>query len=216
MSSSKQSGAYADNSNDYRRKWDKEEYAAKAKAQDTAAYEHAQEVEKALAAGKKPPKPPRSGVMLPKPTKSLEARKEDLEIEKNLGKSMLVSGTGKGPGAGFYVSFSHSFLYSMAGALGRSVIDQVTWVIHQCEMCRRTLKDSIAYLDHVNGRSRECALLPMTSSIQTTDDTTTLQTPRSCSSRPNDSSETVDSPTSPRPHCCSSRANGCRRNVEKL
>jgi U4/U6.U5 tri-snRNP component SNU23 len=27
--------------------------------------------------------------------------------------------------------------------------------ISQCELCRRTLKDSIAYLDHVNGRSRK-------------------------------------------------------------
>jgi hypothetical protein len=42
--------------------------------------------------------------MLPKPTKSLEARTGDLEIEKNLGKTLLVSGTGRGPGAGFYVS----------------------------------------------------------------------------------------------------------------
>lgn len=43
---------------------------------------------------------------LPKPTKALEARSEDLGIDKNLGKTVLVqtTTTGKGPrGAGFYV-----------------------------------------------------------------------------------------------------------------
>lgn len=39
-----------------------------------------------------------------KPTRNLEARKEDLEIDKNLGKTLVVDSSGKGPGAGFYVS----------------------------------------------------------------------------------------------------------------
>lgn len=26
---------------------------------------------------------------------------------------------------------------------------------YYCELCRRTCKDSIGYLDHINGRSRE-------------------------------------------------------------
>jgi hypothetical protein len=42
--------------------------------------------------------------LLPKPTKALQAREEDLGIEKNLGKTMVVNTAGKGPGAGFYVS----------------------------------------------------------------------------------------------------------------
>jgi U4/U6.U5 tri-snRNP component SNU23 len=96
--------------NDYRRKWDKEEYLAKSKAQDAAAQEYAQAAQAAQAAGKKPPPRPRAGDanMGPKPTKALEAREEDLRIEKNLGKSMLIAAGGKGPGAGFYVSDSIS------------------------------------------------------------------------------------------------------------
>lgn len=96
--------------NDYRRKWDKEEYLAKSKAQDAAAQEYAQAAQAAQAAGKKPPPRPRAGDanLGPKPTKALEARDEDLGIEKNLGKSMLVAAGGKGPGAGFYVSDSIS------------------------------------------------------------------------------------------------------------
>jgi U4/U6.U5 tri-snRNP component SNU23 len=49
---------------------------------------------------------------LPKATKALQAREEDLEINKNLNKTVLVSTTttGKGPrGAGFYVSDSSVF-----------------------------------------------------------------------------------------------------------
>lgn len=92
--------------NDYRRKWDKEEYTARAKAQDAASAEYAQAASAAALAGKRPPpRPPRQGENVgPKPTKALEAREEDLGIERNLGKSMLVSAGGKGPGAGFYVS----------------------------------------------------------------------------------------------------------------
>jgi U4/U6.U5 tri-snRNP component SNU23 len=46
---------------------------------------------------------------LPKPTEALKMRTEDLGIEKNLNKTMIVqtSTTGTGPrGAGFYVSYS--------------------------------------------------------------------------------------------------------------
>lgn len=52
-------------------------------------------------------KPKRKMEDLPKATKKLEARTEDLGIEKNLNKTVLVqtTTTGKGPrGAGFYVS----------------------------------------------------------------------------------------------------------------
>lgn len=106
--------------NDYRRKWDKEEYLAKSKAQDAAAQEYAQAAQAAQAAGKKPPPRPRAGDanLGPKPTKALEAREEDLGIEKNLGKSMLVAAGGKGPGAGFYVSDSISSGGKSGGELG--------------------------------------------------------------------------------------------------
>ena len=92
--------------NDYRRKWDKDEYLAKSQAQDDLSRSHAIATEAALASGKKPPmRPPAGGGSeLPRPTKALEAREGDLGIEKNLGRVMVVGSGGKGPGAGFYVS----------------------------------------------------------------------------------------------------------------
>ena len=58
----------------------------------------------------------------------MKQRETPLELEKNLGKTMVVQNTsGRGPGVpGFY-----------------------------CETCNRTYKDSNAYLDHINGRARE-------------------------------------------------------------
>ncbi|WWD16352.1 hypothetical protein CI109_100778 [Kwoniella shandongensis] len=106
--------------------WNKDEWAAKAKAKDEEGFEHAKAAEAALASGKLPPKRHNAMDDLPKPTKALEARSEALDLNKNLNKTMLVqtTTTGKGPrGAGFY-----------------------------CEMCNRTFKDSLSYLDHVNGR----------------------------------------------------------------
>ncbi|WWC86015.1 uncharacterized protein L201_000886 [Kwoniella dendrophila CBS 6074] len=105
--------------------WNKDEWEARAKAKDEENAEYAKSAEAAMLAGKAPPRR-RLGDDLPKPTKNLEARKEDLDLNKNLNKTMLVqtSTTGKGPkGAGFY-----------------------------CEMCNRTFKDSLSYLDHINGR----------------------------------------------------------------
>ncbi|PWN35478.1 uncharacterized protein FA14DRAFT_145338 [Meira miltonrushii] len=59
-----------------------------------------------------------------KPTQDLQARKDDLQITKNQGKTLMVENEpGKRKGPGFY-----------------------------CDLCNRTFKDSIAYLDHVNGR----------------------------------------------------------------
>ena len=69
---------------------------------------------------------------LPKPTELMKQRDGPLELEKNLGKTMVVQNTsGRGPGVpGFY-----------------------------CETCNRTYKDSNAYLDHINGRARESSLV---------------------------------------------------------
>ena len=68
---------------------------------------------------------------LPKPTELMKQRENPLELEKNLGKTLVVQNTsGRGPGVpGFY-----------------------------CEACNRTYKDTNAYLDHINGRARESPL----------------------------------------------------------
>lgn len=64
---------------------------------------------------------------LPKPTELMKRRDHDLELDKNLNKTMVVQNPGgRGPGQpGFY-----------------------------CETCNRTYKDSTGYLDHINGRAR--------------------------------------------------------------
>ena len=76
-------------------------------------------------------KRPRKGKKedLPKPTELMKQREGPLDLEKNLGKTMVVQNTsGRGPGVpGFY-----------------------------CETCNRTYKDSTGYLDHINGRARMC------------------------------------------------------------
>ena len=60
----------------------------------------------------------------------MKQREGPLELDKNLGKTMVVQNAGnRGPGVpGFY-----------------------------CETCNRTYKDSAGYLDHINGRARECS-----------------------------------------------------------
>ncbi len=70
-------------------------------------------------------KPPRRKVDLPKPTELMKARDAPLDLDKNLNKTIIVSGAGQNQ-PGFY-----------------------------CDICRRTHKDSVAYLDHINGRSRK-------------------------------------------------------------
>ncbi|WVQ93624.1 hypothetical protein IAU59_000700 [Kwoniella sp. CBS 9459] len=121
--------------------WDKEEWAAKAKAKDEQSAEYAKAAEQAMAEGKLPPRR-KIGDDLPAPTKKLEftdARKSDMDLNKNLNKTMLVQTgtTGKGPrGAGFY-----------------------------CEMCDRTFKDSLSYLDHINGRTH-LRMLGMTTQVE--------------------------------------------------
>ena len=65
---------------------------------------------------------------LPAPTESMKQRDYDLELDKNLNKTMVVTNPGgRGPGQpGFY-----------------------------CEKCNRTYKDTTAYLDHINSRQRK-------------------------------------------------------------
>ncbi|KAL8291979.1 hypothetical protein RQP46_001445 [Phenoliferia psychrophenolica] len=82
--------------------------------------ERAAEVEEYARKGKKPPRR-KAGDDLPKPTELMRQREGSLELDKNVGKTMIVSGN---TGTGFY-----------------------------CDVCKRTNKDSVAYLDHINGRS---------------------------------------------------------------
>ncbi|KAF5326461.1 hypothetical protein D9611_000341 [Ephemerocybe angulata] len=125
-------GAYGANrasDTDFRKKWDKEEFAEKAKAKDQEERERFQENEERLKQGKRP----RKGVKgdLPKPTELMKAREGPLELDKNLNKTMVVQNPG-GRGAGQPGFF--------------------------CETCNRTYKDTIAYLDHINSRAHLRAL----------------------------------------------------------
>lgn len=64
---------------------------------------------------------------LPKATELMKQRDAPLNLEKDLGKTIIVSNaTGRGPGQPGYF----------------------------CEVCSRTCKDSVGYLDHINSRSR--------------------------------------------------------------
>jgi len=140
-----QQGAYSTKATDtdFRRKWDKEEYAERAKKKDDEERERMQENEErmkqgavqiarhqcaelTIAPGKKPIKGKKKD--LPKPTELMKRRDHDLELDKNLGKTMVVQNPGgRGPGQpGFH-----------------------------CETCNRTYKDSTGYLDHINGRARQ-------------------------------------------------------------
>ena len=146
---SEKKGAYTSTAQDtnFRRKWDKEEYAEKARQKDEEEKQRMQENEERLkqgacfisghfthtnfssgplSLGKKPRKGPKMD--LPKPTESMKQRDFDLELEKNLNKTMVVANpTGRGPGQpGFH-----------------------------CEKCNRTYKDTTAYLDHINSRQRK-------------------------------------------------------------
>ncbi|KAG6873407.1 hypothetical protein C0995_015832 [Termitomyces sp. Mi166 len=110
---------------DFRKKWDKEEYAERARKKDQEEKERMQENEERMKQGKKPRKGPRRD-NLPKPTELMKQREGSLELDKNLGKTMVVQNPGgRGPGQpGFH-----------------------------CEACNRTYKDSVAYLDHLNSRA---------------------------------------------------------------
>ncbi|KAF9263297.1 hypothetical protein L218DRAFT_340695 [Marasmius fiardii PR-910] len=124
-------GAYGTKASDtdFRKKWDKEEYAEKARKRDLEEKERMQENEERLKQGKKPRKGPKKD--LPKPTELMKQREGPLELDKNLNKTMVVQNPGgRGPGQpGFY-----------------------------CETCNRTYKDTTGYLDHINSRAHLRAL----------------------------------------------------------
>ncbi|CAD6889986.1 unnamed protein product [Tilletia controversa] len=107
-----------------RRTWDHEEYAAKARDRDRKERELMQQNDERKRKGLKPLNRWRQD--LPKPTAELQQREAPLELGKNLNKTLMVENPTKGgqKQPGFY-----------------------------CELCRRTYKDTMAYLDHINGRS---------------------------------------------------------------
>ena len=138
---------------DFRRKWDTAEYAEKAKKRDAEEAERAKENEERLKQGvcirflillaqidwrllpNEPGKRPRKSAPSkdqPKPTQLAQRREHDLNLDKNLGKTMVVQNlSNRGPGQpGFY-----------------------------CETCQRNYQDSTGYLDHINSRARECPWL---------------------------------------------------------
>lgn len=99
----------------------------------------------------------------------MKQRDAPLELDKNLGKTMVVQNTsGRGPGVpGFY-----------------------------CDACNRTYKDSNAYLDHINGRARE--LLSLLTRQMGIPSITIVPTHRSTRPRPNDKDITILGRASPR------------------
>ncbi|CCM00061.1 uncharacterized protein FIBRA_02088 [Fibroporia radiculosa] len=114
---------------DFRKKWDKDEYTEKARQRDQEEKERMKENEERMKQGKKPRRGHKED--LPKPTELMKRREGSLDLDKNLNKTMVVQNAGtRGPGVpGFY-----------------------------CETCNRTYKDSIGYLDHLNGRAHLRAL----------------------------------------------------------
>jgi len=107
------------------KKWDKEEYAEKARKKDEEEKDRMKENEERMKKGKKPLRG-RKKDDLPKPTELMKRREGSLELDKNLNKTMVVQNPGgRGPGQpGFY-----------------------------CEACNRTYKDSVGYLDHINSKA---------------------------------------------------------------
>ncbi|KAF8919813.1 hypothetical protein CPB85DRAFT_1275458 [Mucidula mucida] len=114
---------------DFRKKWDKEEYAEKARKRDADEKERMQDNEARMKQGKRPRKAPKGD--LPKPTELMQQREGPLDLDKNLNKTMVVQNPGgRGPGEpGFY-----------------------------CDTCSRNYKDTTSYLDHINSRAHLRAL----------------------------------------------------------
>lgn len=125
----------------FRRTWDKAEYTAKAKAKDDEERERMKENEELLKKGMScgearrvhrlthstGKRPRRFREELPKPTELLKQRENPLNLDKDLGKTIIVNNPGgRGPGQpGYY-----------------------------CEVCNRNCRDSAGYLDHINSRTR--------------------------------------------------------------
>ncbi|KZF25166.1 hypothetical protein L228DRAFT_236288 [Xylona heveae TC161] len=108
---------------DFRKTWNRDEYAAKAAAREAKVKEEGKARYEAKLAGKK--YIPRAAT--PPDAKETQSRAERLNVSANVGKTMLVpagAGIGKrGRGAGFY-----------------------------CPDCDLTFKDNLQFVDHLNSR----------------------------------------------------------------
>lgn len=105
-----------------RRQWDVEEYTARARERDRENRERAAENEERVKEGKRPLGRRRHD-NLPKPTQALQAH-DDLDLDAKVGTTTMVDDASGGQrGPGYY-----------------------------CELCKRMCKDSVGYLDHINGR----------------------------------------------------------------
>lgn len=106
----------------FRKKYDREEYAAKAAERESKEKKESKERYEAKLSGKKFYREP-----TPPDAKLFEARRERLNLEENLNKTTLVpagAAVGKrGRGAGFY-----------------------------CDACDLTFKDSLQWVDHLNSK----------------------------------------------------------------
>ncbi|KAI9729798.1 MAG: hypothetical protein M1818_008375 [Claussenomyces sp. TS43310] len=118
-------GAYESTASDtdFRKKYNREEYAEKARAREASEKEESRLRYEAKAAGKKYHGPPAAAG---EETKLTEARRQRLDVASNVGKTMLLPAgaatTGKrGRGAGFY-----------------------------CAACDLTFKDNVQWVEHEN------------------------------------------------------------------
>jgi len=89
--------------------------------------ERDREARERAAEGEKRPHARKRGGQLPRPTQKLQQH-DDLQLDKHLGQTRMVENV-VGGGAG--------------GARGPGFF---------CELCNRMCKDSVGYLDHINGR----------------------------------------------------------------
>lgn len=108
-----------------RRTWDKDEFSRKAMSREKRQAELDSVNAERRLQGLQPLKRLKSNA--PEPELAMQQRRAPLDLERNQGKTLMVdlaADGGKGQtGPGFY-----------------------------CEVCRKLLKDNLAYLDHINGR----------------------------------------------------------------
>lgn len=113
---------------DFRRTWNKEEYAAKAKARENRD-RLAEKNDERKKLGLPPLKPRREYNDDDTNKEALKHREEKVNIEQNVGKIQVVQAVDSRKQPGFY-----------------------------CKDCDVTIKDSVTYIDHLNGRKRKVVL----------------------------------------------------------
>ncbi|KAI8989581.1 hypothetical protein BDB01DRAFT_782390 [Pilobolus umbonatus] len=107
---------------DFRRTWNKEEYAAKGRSRD-ARDRMAEKNDERRKLGLPPLKPKKETKEEDEPKELLKHREQRVDLEKNVGKIQVVQSMDSRRQPGFY-----------------------------CKDCDVTIKDSVTYIDHLNGR----------------------------------------------------------------